>query len=63
MNTDKKAMIAKTKEILDRFNIEIDPEARISDLTNAYKQLVEIAKAVLEDAKVLCMDEPTAPFN
>ena len=44
-------MIAKTKEILDRFNIEIDPEARISDLTNAYKQLVEIAKAVLEDTK------------
>lgn len=63
MNTDKKAMIAKTKEILDRFNIEIDPEARISDLTNAYKQLVEIAKAVLEDAKVLCMDEPTAPLT
>lgn len=62
-NTDKKLMIQKTKEVLDRFHMEIDPEARICDLTNAYKQLVEIAKAVLEDAKVLIMDEPTAPLT
>lgn len=62
-NLDKKAMIEKTKEIFRQFQMEIDPEARICDLTNAYKQLVEIAKAILEDAKVLCMDEPTAPLT
>jgi len=63
LNLNKKEMIAKTIEVFDRFQIKIDPEARICDLSNAYKQLVEIAKAVLENAQVLCMDEPTAPLS
>ena len=63
LNTDKKAMIKKTKEVFGRFGIEIDPEVRVCDLSNAYKQLVEIVKAILEDAKILCMDEPTAPLT
>lgn len=62
-NRDKKAMISKTKEVFQKFGIDIDPELRVCDLTNAYKQLVEIAKAILENAKVLCMDEPTAPLS
>lgn len=60
---DKRAMIRKTREVFERFHIEIDPNSRISDLSNAYKQQVEIAKAVLENAKVLIMDEPTAPLG
>ncbi len=63
IKTDKKTMIAKTREVFKRFNMDIDPEAQVSDLTNAYKQLVEIAKAILENAKVLIMDEPTAPLG
>jgi len=63
IKTNKKLMIQKTREVFQRFNIEIDPEARVGDLTNAYKQLVEIGKAVLENAKVLIMDEPTAPLG
>ena len=63
LNTDKKAMIKKTKEVFGRFGIEINPEVRVCDLSNAYKQLVEIVKAILEDAKILCMDEPTAPLT
>lgn len=62
-NTDKKEMIKRTKEIFQRLKMEIDPNVRICDLSNAYKQLVEIAKAVLEKAKILCMDEPTAPLT
>ena len=56
---DKRAMIRKTREVFERFHIEIDPNSRISDLSNAYKQQVEIAKAVLENAKVLIMDDST----
>lgn len=62
-NTDKKEMVKRTKEVFARLKIDIDPSARICDLSNAYKQLVEIAKAVLEKAKILCMDEPTAPLT
>ena len=63
IKTNKKEMIRQAREVFKRFDIEIDPEKRVSDLTNAYKQLVEIAKAVLEKAKVLIMDEPTAPLG
>ena len=60
---DKRAMIRKTQEVFERFHIDINPNSRISDLSNAYKQQVEIAKAILEEAKVLIMDEPTAPLG
>lgn len=62
-NIDKKQMIRETRHVFERFHMDIDPEARVCDLTNAYKQLVEIAKAILEEAKVLIMDEPTAPLT
>jgi ribose transport system ATP-binding protein len=60
---DKAAMINKTLEIFRRLKITVDPNARIAELSVAYKQLVEIGKAVLENAKILCMDEPTAPLT
>ena len=60
---NKKQMIKKTVEVFKRLDLDIDPEKRISELTNAYKQLVEIAKAILEDSKILIMDEPTAPLG
>jgi ribose transport system ATP-binding protein len=63
LKNNKTKMISRSREIFKRLNIEIDPEMRISNLTNAYKQLVEIAKAVLEKSKVLIMDEPTAPLG
>ncbi|MEG1515924.1 MAG: sugar ABC transporter ATP-binding protein [Clostridia bacterium] len=63
IKTNKKEMIRRAMDVFKRFDIEIDPEKPVCDLTNAYKQLVEIAKAVLENAKVLIMDEPTAPLG
>src|SRR6185503_9527192 len=40
-----------------------DPDARIDSLTVADKQMVEIAKAISRDARVLIMDEPTAVLS
>src|SRR5919202_3923263 len=40
--------------------VEIDPDARVANLSTAYWQLTEIAKALAQDAHVLIMDEPTA---
>ena len=55
-----KTMQEKSKEIFDQLGIEIDPEARVGDLTVAYQQMIEIARALMKDAKVLIMDEPSA---
>lgn len=57
---DKAAMQAETKALLTRLNCSVDPTARVRDIANADKQMVEIAKALSRNAKVLIMDEPTA---
>jgi ribose transport system ATP-binding protein len=56
---NKKQMKAKTRELLQELNTEIPPEATIRDLSVAQKQMVEIAKALAHESKVLIMDEPT----
>ncbi|ONI38905.1 ABC transporter [Candidatus Epulonipiscium fishelsonii] len=60
---DKKAMYIKSKEILERMNITINPKTIIKDLTPSYKQIIEIAKALLKDAKIIIMDEPTTSLT
>jgi ribose transport system ATP-binding protein len=57
---DKAAMLAETRKLLDRLNCTISPNARVRDISNADKQMVEIAKALSRNAQVLIMDEPTA---
>jgi ribose transport system ATP-binding protein len=47
-------------EIFADMGVSVDPHARLENLGTAYWQLVEIAKALAKDAKVLVMDEPTA---
>ena len=56
---DKKYMIDKAAELLKEVRINISPTALISSLSIAQQQMVEIAKALLMDAKVIVMDEPT----
>ncbi|HEX7898497.1 MAG TPA: sugar ABC transporter ATP-binding protein [Planctomycetota bacterium] len=51
---------ARARELLARIGAKIDPEAPVSSLTMPEQQMVEIAKAIGADAKVLIMDEPTA---
>ena len=57
---DSKAMQAEAKALLERLNCSVSPNARVRDIANADKQMVEIAKALSRNASVLIMDEPTA---
>jgi len=57
---DKKTMRARCAEVLETLQCPIDPTTRVSDLSVSDKQMVEIAKALSRDARVLIMDEPTA---
>lgn len=56
---DRQQMRNKTEELMKRLEQNIDPEAKIANLSIAQKQMVEIAKAIAYDTKVLIMDEPT----
>ncbi|WP_066689334.1 sugar ABC transporter ATP-binding protein [Christensenella intestinihominis] len=60
---DASTMIQKTKEVFERMHVEIDPRAMMGDLQASYKQIVEIAKSVLMDAKLIIMDEPTTSLT
>ncbi|SHK56473.1 monosaccharide ABC transporter ATP-binding protein, CUT2 family [Shimia gijangensis] len=57
---DRLAMQSIVKEYLQDIGLNISPSARISDLSIAEKQMVEIVKAISRNARVLIMDEPTA---
>lgn len=56
----QKIMYEKTKEILEDLEIYIDPKAILSTLSVSQRQMVEIAKAVSYNAKILVLDEPTS---
>jgi len=60
---DYKAMKTKAREIFELFEVDIDPNAKVRDLSPAQKQIVEISKAVSKDVKILIMDEPSAPLS
>lgn len=53
----------RAKEIFDQMNVDINVSAPVKDLSPACQQIVEIAKAVSKDVKILIMDEPTAPLT
>lgn len=53
----------KTTEIFDSLGIKIDPREQVKNLTVGYQQLVEIAKALSRDSKILIMDEPSAALT
>ena len=57
---DKASMRAQARALLDRLECPVSTSARISTLSNSDKQMVEIAKALLREIRVLIMDEPTA---
>ncbi|MFW6030749.1 MAG: ABC transporter ATP-binding protein [Halanaerobiales bacterium] len=50
----------KIKELGEKYNLAVDPEAKIKDLTVGQKQRVEIVKSLYCGANILIMDEPTA---
>lgn len=60
---DKKAMRKKAQEAMDKMGVKIPINAVMSDLSVGQQQMVEICKALMVDAKVLIMDEPTAALT
>ncbi len=60
---DWRARHTRAKELLERVGANIDPERRAGDLTMPEQQLVEIARALSANAKILILDEPTASLG
>lgn len=58
-----KEMNRGAKKVLDRLNIDIDPETIVGDLSVSKQQMVEISKALSTNAKILIMDEPTSALT
>lgn len=60
---DHAAMIEKTREVFDRMSLTLDPKTMVRDLDASYKQIVEISRALLMNAQLIIMDEPTTSLT
>ena len=60
---DKKAMQKKVQEALNILGVNISPKTVMAELSVGQQQMVEICKALMADAKVIIMDEPTAALT
>ncbi|MBJ8400477.1 sugar ABC transporter ATP-binding protein [Citrobacter sp. SX206] len=60
---DEKQQRQAAIDILQKLNLNISPDTMVADLTVAQQQMVEIAKAISVNAKILIMDEPTAALT
>jgi ABC-type sugar transport system ATPase subunit len=60
---DKTRMVAEAREILEQLHSEVDPLEVVGRLGSGAQKMVEIAKALLQQSKVLILDEPTASLS
>ena len=60
---DEDTIYRESKGYLEMVGLEVDPNTVVGDLTIGRQQLVEIAKALSVDARVLIMDEPTSSLS
>ena len=56
-------MEKEAAKAFERLHIKINPKELMKNLTVGYQQMVEIAKAIQQNAKILIMDEPSAPLT
>lgn len=63
LTVDERGMIEETKRIFKELEINIDPRRKVDDLSVSEAQMVEIAKAVSYNAKIVVMDEPTSSLT
>ena len=60
---DKARARQMVAERLAQIGVDLDPDARLADLSIAQRQMVEICKAVMQDAQVIAFDEPTSSLS
>ena len=60
---DHAAMYRKTKELFEKMELDIDPGAMVSTLDASFKQIVEISRALMMNASIIIMDEPTTSLT
>ena len=60
---DHKKMHNDSEALFKKLGLDVDPEAKMGDLSVAKMQMVEIAKAVSYDSKIVIMDEPTSALT
>ncbi|MDQ4215823.1 sugar ABC transporter ATP-binding protein [Microbacterium capsulatum] len=60
---DRKRMYAEARRLFARLGVDLDPRVLVGELTTGFQQIVEIAKALSRDARLLIMDEPSAPLT
>ncbi|RPJ51631.1 MAG: sugar ABC transporter ATP-binding protein, partial [Chloroflexi bacterium] len=60
---DDKTTNQQAQRLFEMLNLRLDPNTKVADLTVARQQMVEIAKALSFNAKILVMDEPTAALT
>ncbi len=63
ISVDWNETIKKSTEMMKSVGLNVNPEAKVKDLGMGQQQLVEIAKALSKDVKLLILDEPTAALN
>lgn len=60
---DLKRMYRETNEMFKKMNIDLDPGKMVRDLDSSYKQIVEICRAMMTNASIIIMDEPTTSLT
>jgi ABC-type sugar transport system ATPase subunit len=60
---DERQIVARTAELLRQLGVDLDPRTKVSELSSAQMQAVEICKALSQDLKLLILDEPTAALT
>lgn len=60
---DRKAMEVEAARAFEQLHININPRELVKNLSVGYQQMIEIAKAIHQNAQVLIMDEPSAPLT
>ena len=60
---DTERMCRETSQLFDRMSLDLDPRTMVRDLDASYKQIVEISRALMMNASILIMDEPTSSLT